>query len=489
MVRHLLTFEWKKFRRSSFFQRNLAISILFILFALYMMAAFAIIGVAAYFGLKEEFPNESPIILVNNYLIFWFLLDFIYRFFFQKLPFMEVKPLMLQNLRKKKILHFLLIKSAVSVYTILPLFFFIPFTISALLDGVSWYQILPWLLAMIAIELVINFVIFIMDKSNKVFYAVLVFLLLLVGAYAMNWIDVPRYSGKIFNAFFEQPYLTLSPIAGLIVLYRLNMKYLLKNFYLDGEIIPKNKEAKIANLTWLDNLGTFSIFLKNDIRLLLRNTRTKQVLFLSSFFLLYGLLIYPNEMYNESDTMMVMFSTFITGGFMMTFGQSVPAWDSEYYKLLMSQNISYYKYLDSKWLLMVVSVLASFILSIPYLFMGLKYFEIIAATALFNVGINSYLTLIGGIYNRGRINLNEKVKAFGTKQSFNLSQILIAIPKIFGPILFFYPFSQFYDFETGLIALSVVSLLGLFLKKPILKQIEKIYQEEKYETIQAFSEK
>ena len=43
---------------------------------------------------------------------------------------------------------------------------------------------------------------------------------------------------------------------------------------------------------------------------------------------------------------------FVTGIFLINFGQFIPAWDSGYYKLLMSQNIPYKEYLQSKYLLM-----------------------------------------------------------------------------------------------------------------------------------------
>ena len=45
---------------------------------------------------------------------------------------------------------------------------------------------------------------------------------------------------------------------------------------------------------------------------------------------------------------------FVSGGFLITFGQFVPSWDSSYYGLMMTQNISYRDYLNSKWWLMII---------------------------------------------------------------------------------------------------------------------------------------
>ena len=86
-------------------------------------------------------------------------------------------------------------------------------------------------------------------------------------------------------------------------------------------------------------------------------------------FLFYGLFFFTQDQYSEMPSMLVFAGLFITGGFMITFGQYVPAWDSEYYSFLMCQNLSYRKYLKSKLYLMMFSVIVSSILSLPYLFL------------------------------------------------------------------------------------------------------------------------
>lgn len=182
-------------------------------------------------------------------------------------------------------------------------------------------------------------------------------------------------------------------------------------------------------------------------------------------------------------------SMFITGGFLMTFGQLVPSWDSEYYKMMMSQNIPYKKYLESKWYLMVFGVSVSFLLSFPYLYFGWEIFAMIAAGALFNVGLNSFITLFGGALNRVPIELNVKAKAFSNTQGFNPTQLLIGLPKVFLPMLLFYVPYKLGSFNLGLIVLASSGLMGLIFRNYFLNKIEGVYQKGKYKTIAAFSEK
>ena len=96
--------------------------------------------------------------------------------------------------------------------------------------------------------------------------------------------------------------------------------------------------------------------------------------------------------------------------------------------MMMSQNIPYRQYLESKWYLMVIAVVISFILSTPYIYFGWDKYAMIAAGASFNIGINSFVTLFGGALNRVPIKLNEKAKAFSNTQGFNPTQLLIAFP-------------------------------------------------------------
>jgi mitochondrial fission protein ELM1 len=60
--------------------------------------------------------------------------------------------------------------------------------------------------------------------------------------------------------------------------------------------------------------------------------------------------------------MQVFLGIFVTGGFNFMFGQRVPAWDSSYYPLMMTQNVPYKDFLKAKWALFVIAISVSMIL-------------------------------------------------------------------------------------------------------------------------------
>jgi uncharacterized membrane protein (DUF485 family) len=104
--------------------------------------------------------------------------------------------------------------------------------------------------------------------------------------------------------------------------------------------------------------GTIGTFLKNDIKLIKRNKRSKTTVGLSIMFLFlvfYFLLIQSKCITILSYAYFA--GIFVSGGFLITFGQFVPSWDSAYY--VMTQNIPYKGYLSSKWWLMVIATIVT----------------------------------------------------------------------------------------------------------------------------------
>ena len=210
---------------------------------------------------------------------------------------------------------------------------------------------------------------------------------------------------------------------------------------------------------------------------------------MSFLFLFYGAIFFGEETYREKMPAFLVFAAiFVTGGFTLNYGQFIPAWDSEYYNMIMSQNIRYRKFLESKWYLMVVVSVGLYLLSIPYIyFYGLDIFLMITAGAIFNIGFNSLFLLFAGSFNKKRIDLNKS--GFSNYQGTSATQFLIIIPIMGVPMLLFWVFNKFINFNAGVIAIAVVGILALAFKNYFMNLIEKRYIKNKYAAIHAFSQK
>jgi hypothetical protein len=488
MFKHFIFLEWKSFLRSASFGTNLAMKIIMGLVALYFTAAFVLFGVGAFYILKEE--NLEPLSTVNSYMIYYLVLDLAIRFFLQKMPVTNIKPLLTLPINRDTIVNFTLGKSAISFFNVLHAFFFIPFSIVLIINGYSVLNVLLWHFGIAAMIYANNFINVLINNKDSIFYSVLVVVACLGLSQYYQLFDITKYTGPFFQDFYATYFVFIIPILIVSGLYYFAFKFFKSNLNLDTGLAKKSEEAKTENFTWLNQFGTLGTFLKNDIRLLKRNKRSRTTVIMSIVFVFYGLLFFTNsiEAY-QNPAMQVFAGIFVSGGFLFTFGQFVPSWDSSYYQLMMSQNIQYKDYLNSKWWLMVIATIISTFIASFYLYFGWQTYMLIVVGAIFNIGVNSHLVLLAGAFVKTPIDLTMAKGAFGDKQAFNLKTMLISLPKLLLPMLLYYVGYSFFSPEIGLVFVASAGVLGFAFRNKVFSLIEKIYKTEKYATIAAYKQK
>lgn len=486
MISHFLKLEWKQFTRSASFGKSIGIKILMGFFALYFILMFLGLGIGGFFMIKDQFPNQDPLVVVNSFLLFAITGDLIFRYLMQNLPIMNIKPLLVLPVKKNTIVHYVLVKSSFSFFNIMSLFFYIPFSLVLIKEGYVPAGVLGWLLLMLLLIQSANFLNFLINKNNVAFGALLVILL---GGFLVQRFDVFNIAGFIgqgFDFIYHNPIYSLLGFILLAVLYQLNYKQLRNQVYLDQAVATKVKEANSSDLSWADKLGDVAPFIKNDLRLITRNKRTKSSVFALLIGLLYGLFFYPQATYKDMAFMYVLVGIFSTGTFLINFGQFIPAWDSGYYNLLMSQNFKYERYLKSKFTLMTASIIILFLLGIPYVYFGWKILVVHFAAMIYNIGVNTHVILYGGSFNRKKINLDEKA-AFNY-QGTGAVQWLIGIPLMFVPMGLFGLINWLVSFEVAVIVLAGLGFIGVALHKKLMAAITKKYVASKYIMIHSFKQ-
>lgn len=490
MISKFLSLEWKSFIRSASFGKSLAIKIVMGFFALYFILVFLALGFGLYPILQKTFPDQDPFIVVNGFIFFWFLGDLLLRFFLQKLPVMSVKPLLTIPIKRSSIVHFVLGKSAVSFFNFLPLFAIIPFSIILITKDYQLATVMTWAAAMILLTLINNFLNFIIEsfsaETELSFLPIIIFAGTLFGLNYFNIINISGALSTAMLAIVNNPILLLILIVILIGLYLFNHKILIKKLYLDNSLKTKIKEVTTSDLGWTKRFGDSAPFMQLDLKLIWRNKRPRSAVFMLVFGLLYGLFFYPQPIYRDMPIMYGFIGVFVTGIFLINFGQFIPAWDSGYYKMLMSQNIKYEQYLKSKYTLMVLSVIIMFVLSIPYVYFGWKILVAHFAAAVYNIGVNSYVIMLGGSFNRKKIDLNQRA-AFNF-QGTGAVQWLIGIPLLLLPLAIFGLLSHFVSFYAGISALILLGVIGIIFHQKIMRFITNKYLDSKYEMIKAFNQ-
>jgi len=488
MFKHFFNLQWKSFFRAASFRTNLAFKILMIFGALYFIVVFLALGVGSFFIIKKAGLGD-PLRVVNQFMIYYLVMDLYMRYMFQKMPILNIKPLLYMPFKKSAVVKYSLGKTVFSFFNWMHAFFFVPFSIVLITQGYNVLDVVVWHLGIMALFYANNFLNIMMNNQDKIFYPMVAVLAILALCQYNGWFDVTIYTAPIFDTFFDTHWAFLIPILLLTWLVYASFNYFKKHMYLDGGLASKHTEAKSEDYTWLNRFGNLGTFLKNDIKLIRRNKRSKTTVIMSFLFLFYGLIFFSGSIETYEGPIWSIFAgIFVSGGFLFSFGQFVPSWDSSYYPLMMSQNIQYSEYLSSKWYLIVIATILSTVISAFYLYFGWEVYLAIVVGAIYNIGVNSYLVLWGGAYIKTPIDLTSNKKAFGDKQAFNVKTLLLTIPKLVLPLIVFAAGYYLINPVAGYIAVALSGVLGFVFKDQVFKMIEKIYKKEKYKTLLAYKQ-
>ncbi len=485
IFKQLARLEWKGFTRKS----GMVQSILMGIGKGYFALCYLVIMVIMSFMLFElpDSENLEPLPGFFKFAIYLWLGDLIIRYFFQKMPTTLVKPLLVQNILKKTIVNYCLTKSSLSFFNFVNILMGIAVLGRMISLNTGSVSSILFALSFTLLLLANCFLVQLLNHVTKFALPFLVVFTTILALDFFKYIDATSYTKYFFETLYNYPFLLIVVSVYLILLLMACYRFYFKNLSLDSAIVTKKEIYKYYDLNFLNRFGTLAPFLKLDLKLLTRNKRTRTVLYMSLAFLLYGLffLLNPSGAF-EGSTFVILSGIMVTGGFMLMFGQYVPSWDSSYYPLMMTQNIPYRRYLESKWLIMVLGTLVSMILASFYMYFGRNVYLTIIAVGFYNIGWNCYLSLIIGVYVRTKIDLTSNKNAFGDTKAFNIKTMLLSIPTVLAPMIVYFILTTFLKFEIAIIVFIAIGLIGILLKKFMFDLIEKLYKKQKYTTLKAY---
>ena len=292
-------------------------------------------------------------------------------------------------------------------------------------------------------------------------------------------ISVAQVSQNLFNAILTHPFLIIVPAILLLFCYSLNF-YFLKSRLYPEELSNKKEEAGDSSkaLQYLKEYGQTGQLVLKDIKLIWRNKRTRSIVYMAPLFLGYGLMLYPQPIYMEKNGFLIFIGIFMTGGMMLNYLNYAFSYESAHFDYILCNYKDYKKYLNQKFLFAVIISTVSFIITIPYLFFGIKLLFINTMTWLYNIGILSYLLLYTATFSTKRMDLS-KAATFNY-QGLGASHWLSILPFFLMPILIYLPFSLLNYPAMGFIVIGSLGIIGLFFHKFIMQIIQKQFIKKKY---------
>ena len=483
-----LKLQWKSFVRGESVGTDVTAKVFKWFWIVYFTFIIPALGFLTYEVLKESFEIEDPFLFINKQLIYAFVYLIVMRYFVQSIPVVSLKALLLTPILKTQIVRNALGKSVFSFFNLIVFLYLIPLTFVLISKEYDASQLIGWNLGIIAIVYVTNYLNFLLNNNDKLLYSVGGGL---VGIKLLEYysiFDFSVYSQSFFYSFYANPIYSVLPWAFLGWLYFYVFKYFKNGLYIDTGLKKKTDEAKMEDFSWLDRFGKTAVFLKNDIRLIKRSKRARSTVYMGIGILFYGFIFYFQE--DLFGSWVTFFgSLFASGGFLFMFGSFVPSWDSQYYSLMMCQNIEYKEYIKSKWTLVVIgTIISTFLACFIYSFLGTEAVFAVLAGGLYNIGANGYLTLWAGAYTKTPIDLDSSKMAFGGKKAINMKTVLISLPQMVLPIALFAIGNYFYSFSIGCLIVGATGVLGILLKEPVFNLIIKAYKSEKYSTLKAYKQ-
>lgn len=484
MFKRFLKLEWKSFFRGSSVGINLAMKIFRIIGICFFILWLAMMSFIAYYYVQEEM-KEDPLKIISRFLIIGWVIDLVFKYMIQQIPTQNIKPFLTLNIPKKVVVNYTLIKTFLTPLSWFNSIFIITFCGILAFNGYGFLGVFTWFIGVSSLFYLNNFLNLLFNDKENVAIGVGILIAVLSALNYYEIVPVLSYSEKFFYNLYKRPYFAVVPVMLFAGLWKVTYNYIRKGFYLDEGLEAKKEIGKTENIAFLNKYGVIGTFINNDIKMLKRNKVTKGVLIGSFMFVFYGLLMFTNDIY-RTPTMMMFMGLFVTGGFQFTFGQRVPAFDSAYYPLMMTQNVPYKEYLKAKWWLMNIVTAISIVIALFYAYFGWNVYFAFFAAGLYNIGVNSQFTLWSGAYNKNLIDLNSKEKRVGQKNTLSFKAFILMIPKMLLPMIVYGLVEHFFGISAAVISIGILGLLGFVFREKIFDIIIKKYKTEKYSTIEAF---
>jgi hypothetical protein len=181
---------------------------------------------------------------------------------------------------------------------------------------------------------------------------------------------------------------------------------------------------------------------------------------------------------------LIFVGTFISGGFMMSFGLYFFAWESGHFDLMLTANNTYKDYIKAKYFLMLSTSTIIFLLSVFYIYFGIEILIINSACFLFNIGINSLLLLYFATNNNQYMDLS-KGSAFNY-QGVGGRHFVLMVPLLVIPILIYLPFGLMDQANVGFTLIGALGIIGLLLREKMLELITQRFISKRYKMSEGF---
>ncbi len=488
-MRQLLKFEWLKFKRSRLMGKELLKLLLMGFMFLYFAVIVVGFGIGLLYLTQGADPDQdievSTLYKVGRFILYYFIIDIVLRFVLQKFPFVDLKSYLITPIKKSKISHYVLLRSVTHYFNVLAFLFVVSFalTINFTFNSVLAFKVFLFLSGLILFNNYIAFALTSRFDAQLVRVGIILSLLvLLLFLDIKGYIQISPVLTSIWSFTINSAWAYLLPIISAVGLYFMDFKYLSKNLYLEstGESSKVIGQKSAFNISWFNTYGNVGKLMDLELKLIIRNKRSRTILLLSLLMLTYPFLFINSSFSNLS----MLASLIVTGIFALNYGQLMFSWNGSYFDLLLSRNVSLKDLFLAKYYLLALSCIIFLIPGIFYGFLDSNYFFHLPVMCIYNMSFSIFLYMLLGCFESKRIDVEKK--ATMNYEGISIGHFLIMIPIMGIPYLFILLFKIFSTETTGLIVLTIIGIVGILLHRQIINWIIPLFKSKKYSIAETF---
>jgi len=491
VITTLLNHQWKAFWRSRNAGKNIAMQIFMAFIIVYLLATAIVLGFSVSTIINKAFPNQDPEKVFCGFILYYFLFDMLFRFLWQELPTLSIQPYLAQNIQRKQLTRFLNIRSLFTFLNLLPILLFIPFAVSSIFQTDGSAAAIAFIICIISLTCFNHFTILFIKRKTIIngwwLVAFFVTIALCMAGDYFNVFSVSAISSTVFLHILKTPLLCIIPIALAFFSVVNNTRFLKQNLYLE-ELSSASAKKESANYTWLNRFGIYGELIGLDLKLILRNKRPRSAALMSVALLFYGFLFYKPETIEQGQYgVLLLGATFVTGIFIITYGQFLFAWHGNFFDGLMAGNFTLQQYIKSRFLLFAGVGTITFMLVSFYGFMSWKILIIQLAAYLYNTGFNTVLSIYFATRSYKGLDLS-KSASFNYQGTGAAQWIYGLVFMLFGAIVYL-PFALLFNAWAGVIAIGLFGLVNILLQDWWVQILANQLMQRKHKILEGFREK
>jgi hypothetical protein len=491
MLYTFLNHQWVGFWRSRGKGSNIAVQIVMGLLILYLVACAFAVGIFMDKVIAAAFPGRDVFEVFNGLILYYFALEFLSRLQLQELPTLAVVPYLHLNISKRKLVNFLNVRAMFSVFNFIPLFVFFPFCIIRISGHYGAFAAVMYLVSIMSLAIFNNYLALYVKRLSmaNIKFVVAGFLLLLTLGLLEYFkiFSIAAVSNTVFS------YVAAYPAIGFVftllatAIFLINAKFLRSNLYIE-ELSTTEKKKSSTDYPFLDRFGEVGTLAALEIKLILRNKRSKSTVSKGLIFIFYGFLFYKQSALDKNNFGMMLFAAlFMTGNMVLLYGQFMFGWQSAEFDGILSNKVSIRNFIKAKLLLFnIASTVLTIVVSL-YGFLSWKILVIQFAAYFYTLGIAPILVIYMATRNYKAIDLS-KGSSFNF-QGVGATSMLMSLPIFLIPYAFYLPFSYLANPYWGFATLGITGLAFFFTQGFWVDVLVKEFNKRKYKIAEGFRER